>query len=79
METVGISVGVAVAIVLVWAASIRNKINARGGCPECGTPLPGFRRPTSLKQAIWGGWTCSDCGTEMDRNGNEIERVMAKG
>jgi hypothetical protein len=25
-----------------------------------------------LRQALWGGWTCSNCGTEMDRSGNQV-------
>jgi transposase len=26
-----------------------------------------------LKQALWGGWTCPNCGCEVDRQGNAIE------
>jgi hypothetical protein len=39
-------------------------------CSRCGTQLPRIRRPTSLKQALWGGWTCPNCGAEVDRQGN---------
>lgn len=66
--------GVVVAMLLLfWAKKMRDDVNAKGGCPECGTPVPQFRRPTSLRQALWGGWTCANCSTEMDRLGNEVE------
>jgi hypothetical protein len=42
-------------------------------CPRCTADLPQYRRPTSLKQALWGGWTCPNCGCEVDRQGNAIE------
>jgi hypothetical protein len=38
-------------------------------CPTCGTQQPARRKPTSLRQLMWGGWTCSNCGTEIDRHG----------
>lgn len=41
-------------------------------CPKCGTKVPHLREPNSMRQEIWGGWTCSGCGVEMDRNGTEI-------
>lgn len=62
-----------VAIMMMWAAKLQKGVNDRGGCPSCGTPVPRFRNPRSLHQALWGGWTCSNCGTEMDRYGREIE------
>jgi DNA-directed RNA polymerase subunit RPC12/RpoP len=46
-------------------------------CSRCGTELPAFRKPTSLNQALKGGWTCPKCGTEVDRNGNEIKGPAA--
>lgn len=68
----GISIAVAVSLLMVAAARTRDEINERGGCPACGTAVPKFRRPTSWRQAMWGGWTCNSCGTEMDRKGIEI-------
>ena len=64
-----------IAIVMAWAATMQKRVNAKGGCPECGMPVPMFRNPTSLRQALWGGWTCAECGTEMDREGNELHPV----
>jgi hypothetical protein len=34
--------------------------------------LPVVRRPTSLRQALWGGWTCKNCGAEVDRWGRKV-------
>jgi hypothetical protein len=42
-------------------------------CPDCGLQMPKFRTPHSLRQALWGGWTCRDCGCEMDKWGQKIE------
>jgi hypothetical protein len=41
-------------------------------CPRCGTDLPATRWPTSFRQAIYGGWTCQNCGCEVDRHGNAL-------
>lgn len=68
----GIICAVVAVSMLLWANKAQQDVNAKGGCPECGTPVPRFRRPTSLRQALWGGWTCESCSTEMDRFGNEI-------
>jgi len=38
-------------------------------CPACGCPVPKVRQPKSVKQALWGGWTCEKCGCEMDKWG----------
>ena len=46
-------------------------------CPTCGTKQPARRKPTSLRQLIWGGWTCATCGTEIDRNGTAIKNADA--
>lgn len=70
---IGISVAVTMSIIMMIAAKMQKDVNAKGGCPECGMPVPMYRRPTSLRQAIWGGWTCEECGTEMDRDGEELE------
>jgi hypothetical protein len=41
-------------------------------CPDCKKKLPKFRKPSSLKQAAYGGWVCPHCGCEIDRKGNKI-------
>jgi hypothetical protein len=41
-------------------------------CPECGREQKDFRRPTKPTEFLWGGWTCSNCGTSMDKWGKKI-------
>lgn len=41
-------------------------------CPNCVIKLPAVRSPTSVHQALWGGWTCSNCACEIDKWGKEI-------
>ncbi len=43
-------------------------------CPTCAIQQPAWRKPTSFRQLMWGGWTCANCNTEIDRHGNAIER-----
>ena len=59
---VGGAIGGVVGVMLLNNADGRD-------CPRCGTALPPTRQPLSLKQALWGGWTCRKCGTEVDRKG----------
>ena len=44
----------------------------RKHCPNCDYKLPRFRSPRSGKQTMQGGWTCPNCGAEVDRSGNLI-------
>jgi hypothetical protein len=44
-------------------------------CPACGSSMPQVRQPKSLRQALWGGWTCAMCGCEMDKWGRLITRT----
>ena len=41
-------------------------------CPKCGEPQPQIRTPKNFRQFLWGGNTCSKCGTEMDATGKEV-------
>ena len=75
MEIIVVSVLIGVTAVLLLSVKMRNDVNAKGGCPKCGTPVPGVRTPTSLRQALWGGWTCAECGTEMDRKGEVSQTI----
>jgi hypothetical protein len=38
-------------------------------CPTCGASQPKYRTPQNLRQAMWGGFTCRKCNTEMDKWG----------
>ena len=47
-------------------------------CPECRTPAPVVRSPRNLRQALWGGCTCGECGTEYDKWGEPVRRVSCE-
>jgi hypothetical protein len=67
-----------VGVVLVIRDTRRKQgnwgINLRGvhSCPACGASLPKVRAPTSLRQGLWGGWTCAQCHAEIDKWGQLI-------
>ena len=42
-------------------------------CAECGAPAPKIRKPANRRQRLRGGWTCPECGCEMDRRGRKVE------
>ena len=50
-----------------WGLSL-----AARNCPRCGTPLPFVRKPSSMQEGLWGGWTCPACGCKVDKYGREI-------
>ena len=64
---------------LVLIDTVRQKgrfgINVRvPNCPKCGQPAPVIRKPKSIRQFLWGGCTCTKCGCEIDKWGNEIRQ-----
>ena len=73
---IGICVGVLLAIVVMrkfWPAHGKMGMNFKKvNCPQCQTPMPRTRAPKSLRQTLWGGWTCPQCGCEMDKYGQPI-------
>ena len=42
----------------------------RKSCPKCKTLLPRFRKPTTGREAMLGGWHCQKCGARIARNGS---------
>jgi hypothetical protein len=65
-------------LLVVFGTATRNRwgINPKSvNCPACSSPVPQVRRPKSLSQALWGGWTCAKCGCEMDKWGRLITRT----
>ncbi len=42
-------------------------------CPTCGENLPAFRLLRNFRQFMWGGWTCTRCGHEVDRFREEVK------
>jgi len=58
------------------AAKSKCGINLdRISCPRCNTALPTLREPRSLRQAMWGGWTCPACGAGVDKWGREVAPI----
>lgn len=41
-------------------------------CPVCKTEQRKVRVPKNIRQVLWGGCTCPNCNTEMDKFGNII-------
>ena len=65
-------------VVIAYGTFARNRwgINLRPvSCPRCRTPLPRLRKPETLRQSLWGGWTCPACGVEVDKWGREVETL----
>ena len=59
----------------IYAFVFMGRANfAKVKCPSCATQQPFWRWPATFRQLMWGGWTCTNCGTEMDRHGKAIER-----
>jgi hypothetical protein len=40
-------------------------------CPRYRAPMPALRKPTSIAEGMWGGWTCSECGCKVDKYGQQ--------
>jgi hypothetical protein len=68
-------------ILIIVAGFIWQQTKAKGrwglstfrqNCPRCGAPLPLIRKPTSVSEGMWGGWTCPQCGCKVDKYGREI-------
>ena len=52
-----------------------NKQVRQHACPHCCQAL-GDRKPgkRTLEQVLMGGWTCPDCGCDVDRHGNQRKK-----
>jgi hypothetical protein len=65
-------------LILIIVSSIKRKgkmgINLEKiVCPRCRRDIPSIRKPVNLRQFLWGGGTCKNCGCEVDKWGNEIQ------
>jgi predicted RNA-binding Zn-ribbon protein involved in translation (DUF1610 family) len=63
--------------VVIYGTIVKNRWGVSlsvPNCPRCGQKVSFIRVPKSGKQAIWGGYTCSSCGCEMDKYGREIAK-----
>jgi len=65
---IGAVVGGMVGLVLVVVALLKKP----KPCAHCGAPAPKIRKPANRRQMLWGGWTCPECGCEMDRRGRTV-------
>src|SRR5947209_2203424 len=80
-------VGIAVSVLFFGALLVglvfvvRDTIRGRGNfginlkpavCTQCGTPAPAIRKPANRRQMLWGGWTCAECGYELDKWGRPL-------
>ena len=70
---IALVVGFILLVVSTVTRKGRSGINfRRESCPKCGSGIPMVRMPANLKQALWGGYTCATCRTEIDKWGNQI-------
>ncbi len=56
---------VAAAFVMVFLVFVRKPAK----CEKCGAEQPKFRKPANASQAMWGGYTCAGCGSELNARG----------
>lgn len=42
----------------------------RKSCPKYEAPLPRFRKPSSMRESLLGGWHCPTCGEGVARDGS---------
>jgi hypothetical protein len=45
-------------------------------CPQCAGPAKAGG-PRTWTQVLWGGWTCPECGCDVDRFGKERSKQSA--
>jgi hypothetical protein len=51
-----------------WGVNLK-----RVACSGCGTAMPPVRELANWRQALWGGWTCPECGIELDKWGRPTQ------
>jgi hypothetical protein len=81
MIVAGVSIPLFLLLLVGLGFVIRDTVRGRGrwginmkatACKKCGEPAPLVRAPKSLNQALWGGWTCAECGFELDKWGEPV-------
>jgi hypothetical protein len=70
---VGAIIGVVGGVVGGLAVLVFALLQKPKACPKCGTPAPRVRKPANRRQMLWGGWTCAECGCELDRRGRKVK------
>lgn len=74
---IGIIIGIAMLsfLTLIKKESKYSKLGInikRVFCPKCNLKQPIIRKPTNERQILYGGYSCKNCGTEMDKYGKKI-------
>lgn len=69
---------IAIVLLVFFFKKSRDKSNLginlnRVYCPKCQTKQPFIRKPANQRQALYGGHTCNNCNTEMDKYGVAID------
>ena len=67
-------IGIAAILLVLWGTFNRNRWGFNFGkllCPRCLRPIPRPQGVPSLRQLIFGGGTCSECHTVVDKWGRE--------
>jgi hypothetical protein len=77
--TSGLIASLAILVVIILRSTVQSRgrwrINLkRVDCPRCATAASNVRVPTTLRQALWGGWSCKACGQQFDKWGNVIPK-----
>ena len=57
-----------------WGIHLSSKIT----CPNCNKKMPLLRRPKNEYQRLFGGWTCDNCETMMNKWGKEVDEFGEK-
>jgi hypothetical protein len=77
MSAEGFGVWAVAAFPFIWAMLLWGLTFKRAVCAQCGILMPTFRKPANWRQFMWGGWTCPECGFELDRYGRPVEEQNA--
>jgi hypothetical protein len=61
-------------LAMIWLARrMGYPIGKAIHCSKCGAEMPMFRKPSSVRQGLLGGYDCTSCGATLDARGNEIK------
>lgn len=52
-------------------------LSPRRSCPECSAALPRVRMPSSIREAMFGGWVCKACGTRVNYLGQREQKGVS--
>jgi hypothetical protein len=71
---------ITILIIGIYFIILANKKDSKFGinlkrvyCPNCNLKQPIIRKPQNERQILYGGNTCKNCNTEMDKYGTEIK------